>query len=281
MIAFFIALAYLAFCYTVIGLRSDHLLSASGILIAYYAHASSRLFVRSFIPYLLYWAVYDVMRVFPNYRYAPVHIADLYAAEKTLFGITLANGTCVTPCEYFAQHHYPLLDALGGLFYISWIPVPVAIAAYLWLRDAAAFRRFTYIFLGANFIGFFIYYLYPAAPPWYVTLHGFELHHNVMPNSAGLARFDAMFGVPLFSHMYGMGSNVFAAMPSLHSANPMALLLFGWHYFRRARWGLLGFAIGIWFSAVYLNHHYLLDVLGGIACAVAAYIIVSYARPRD
>lgn len=276
-----IALVYCWFCYTYIGLRSDHILISVLATTAYYIHPKTRHFVSSFFIYLLYWAIYDTMRILPNYRYNRVHIAELYNTEKAIFGINIANGDCLTPCEYFAQHAYPILDALGGLFYIAWVPVPVTIAAYLWYKDEKAFKQFTYIFLGANFIGFAIYYLYPAAPPWYVALYGFELHEQVASNAAGLARFDLMFNVSLFKGMYGMGANVFAAMPSLHSANPAALLFFGWNYFNKyARPALLCFGLGIWFSAVYLNHHYILDVLAGIACAALSYSIVQFSAKR-
>jgi membrane-associated phospholipid phosphatase len=32
-------------------------------------------------------------------------------------------------------------------------------------------------------------------------------------------------------------------------------------------------AVGIWLSAIYTSHHYVLDVLAGIACAVAGIFI--------
>ena len=34
--------------------------------------------------------------------------------------------------------------------------------------------------------------------------------------------------------------------------------------------------VGIWFTAVYTSHHYIIDVLGGIACALAGFIIFEY-----
>ncbi len=273
-----LVLSYWLLCYSLMGLRSDHLVVGLLAIAAYYLHPKTREFIASFAIYLLYWAIYDLMRAFPNYRYNTVHIAELYNAEKNLFGINI-QGNTLTPCEYFAQHTHALLDILGGLFYITWVPIPVAIAFYLWYSDKAAFKRFTYLFLGANFIGFFIYYLYPAAPPWYVAQYGFQLQAHVPASPAGLTRFDSLLGVSVFKGMYGMGANVFAAMPSLHSANPAVLLLFGWNYFKRARLALLLFGIGIWFSAVYLNHHYLLDVLGGITCAVLAWVVVQYGKP--
>jgi len=121
-----------------------------------------------------------------------------------------------------------------------------------------------------NLIGFVVYYLYPAAPPWYVELQGFAFIQDTPGNVAGLGRFDALTGTSIFSSMYAKSSNVFAAVPSLHSAYPVLLLYAGWKY--RMGWLNLAFvaiAVGIWFAAVYSSHHYVVDVLLGIACAIS------------
>ncbi|MGZ3764356.1 MAG: phosphatase PAP2 family protein, partial [Mucilaginibacter sp.] len=110
---------------------------------------------------------------------------------------------------------------------------------------------------------------YPAAPPWYVQFNGFTFHPGTPGNTAGLAKFDTYFHVSIFKSIYAKGSNVFAAMPSLHSSYPLIVLYYG----IKNRLGLVNifFAtvmFGIWFSAVYLSHHYILDVLAGISCAI-------------
>jgi membrane-associated phospholipid phosphatase len=42
---------------------------------------------------------------------------------------------------------------------------------------------------------------------------------------------------------------------------------------------VLIFPIGVWFSAVYLGEHYVVDVLGGIAYAVVAFVAVEKILP--
>ncbi|MBK8471144.1 MAG: phosphatase PAP2 family protein [Sphingobacteriales bacterium] len=187
--------SYLSYCYGVIGLRGDHI--AMGVLIfgLWYAHPKARQWLLAFLPFLLNWVAYDMMRAFPNYLFNTVHIADLYAAEKALFGINL-DGVRLTPCEFFAIYHHPIFDALGGLFYLSWVPVPMGIAAYLWWQNEAAFRRFIVIFLLTNFIGYIGYYAYPAAPPWYIALHGTEFIANTPAFPAALTRFDSCLDCP-------------------------------------------------------------------------------------
>jgi hypothetical protein len=125
-----------------------------------------------------------------------------------------------------------------------------------------------------NFIGFIIYYLYPAAPPWYVQYNGFVFHANTAGNTAGLAKFDAYFHAGIFKSIYAKGSNVFAAMPSLHSSYPVVVLYYGIKN-RMGAFNLffLVVMLGIWFTAVYASHHYVLDVMAGITCATCAIII--------
>lgn len=38
--------------------------------------------------------------------------------------------------------------------------------------------------------------------------------------------------------------------------------------------------LGIWFTAVYTSHHYIIDVLLGIACALLGFIIFEYLLMR-
>jgi hypothetical protein len=76
-------------------------------------------------------------------------------------------------------------------------------------------------------LGFVVYYAYPAAPPWYIQVHGFNFHPLTQGNTAGLARFDKYFNVTIFKSIYSKGSNVFAAMPSLHSSYPVIVVYYG------------------------------------------------------
>jgi len=234
----------------------------------FYASAATRKFILGFSIFIFYWVIFDYMKAFPNYRYHAVHIADLYNFEKHLFGIRL-NGKLVTPNEYLTIKGTTFLNIAAGFFYLCWIPVPLSFAAYLFFTNKRQFLFFALTFLLVNLLGFVIYYLYPAAPPWYVQQYGFNFHPLTVGNTGGLSRFDAYFGINLFKSIYAKGSNVFAAMPSLHSAYPVIVLYYG----LKNRLGLVNvlFAIvvmGIWFTAVYASHHYILDVLAGITTAI-------------
>lgn len=264
---------YIAWAKIIGSLRSDQLFLTGFYLILFYAHEKSRKFILGFSIFIIYWIIYDSMRVLPNYEVSQVHLREPYELEKGLFGITVGN-TLLTPNEYFAIFHKGFLDLITGLFYLNWVPIPLAFGVYLYVTDKVLFTKFSLVFLFANLLGFVVYYLYPAAPPWYIDLYGFELHLGVQGNSAGLARFDTLTGIPVFANIYNKNANVLAAIPSLHAAYPVIVLFYGIK--KRLGWINILFAIfmlGIWFSAVYSGHHYIIDVILGVAIALLTILL--------
>ncbi len=262
-----LSVAYLLLSIFLVGYKVDQLILIGIFNSLFYLSAGTRKFILGFSIFIFYWVIFDYMKAFPNYNYNAVHIADLYNFEKHLFGINL-NGKLVTPNEYFRLKGTTFLDIVTGLFYLCWIPVPLSFAAYLFFTKKRQFLYFALTFLLVNLLGFVVYYVYPAAPPWYIEYYGFTFHPLTIGNTGGLAKFDAYFHITLFKSIYAKGSNVFAAMPSLHSAYPVIVLYYG----LKNRLGFINVlffivVIGIWFTAVYASHHFVLDVLAGITCA--------------
>ncbi len=272
---------YFLWAYFALGLRSDHIYLIILFLGCYYIHPKVRKFLLAFLPFLLYWVVYDTLRIFQSNLLQPIHIGDLYNAEKSLFGISTPTHGLLTPNEYWLFHNSSVLDFLTGIAYINWFSVPLALAAWFWVKDKPAFTRFSTTFFLANLIGWIIYYIYPAAPPWYYELYGNIECHGIEGCAAGLLNFDTMFNINLFKNMYGMAPNPFAAMPSLHSAFPITVLVWSVQKFRWANIIFAIHAVGIWFSAIYLRHHYTLDVIAGITCGLFAYFIVQKIIPQQ
>lgn len=271
-----ISLGYLLLSFVLVGFKSDQLVLVGVVNGLYFASGQSRKFLIGFSIFIVYWIVFDYMKAFPNYRYNAVHIESIYELEKRLFGIS-SGLSILTPNEYWLAHRTTLLNILTGLFYVSWIPIPLLFATYLFLKDRPSFYPLALTFVLVNLLGFVLYYLYPAAPPWYVQAYGFTFHPETPGNTAGLAKFDQYFGISLFSSIYAKSSNVFAAMPSLHSSYPVIVLYYG----LKNKLGLINLfflvvMVGIWFSAVYTSHHYVLDVLAGITCALVGITLFNY-----
>ncbi|AVM51836.1 PA-phosphatase [Bacteroides zoogleoformans] len=254
-----------------IRLRPEHLLMAAIFLILFFAGKPSRKLAVALLPFFIFGISYDWMRIYPNYMVGPVDIKGLYEAEKSLFGLSI-GGVTLIPCEYFALHHCKVADFLAGIFYLCWVPVPMAFGLWLYLKGhRSVYLRFALVFLLVNLIGFAGYYIHPAAPPWYAMNYGFDLVLDTPGNVAGLERFDELLGCAVFGSIYGRNANVFAAVPSLHAAYMVVALAYA-IINRCKRWLVILFGVimtGIWWTAVYSGHHYLIDVLLGILCAMS------------
>ncbi len=258
-----------------IGLRPEHFLMAGAFLLLFFISKYSRKLAVALLPFILFGISYDWMRICPNYEVNPIDVKGLYLAEKSLFGIA-TNGTVLTLNEFFAVHHCAFADFFAGLFYLCWVPVPILFGLSLYFRGhRRMYLRFSMVFLFVNLIGFAGYYIHPAAPPWYVMNYGFEPVLNTPGNVGGLGRFDALTGCQVFHSIYGRNANVFAAIPSLHAAYMVIALAYA--IMDRSKKLLIGlFAVimvGIWWTAIYAGHHYLIDVLLGIGCALLGIFI--------
>jgi phosphatidylglycerophosphatase A len=216
-------------------------------------------------PFAILGLVYDAMRFVKDVGVTPerLHICDLRALDSRWFGF--ADGT--TLHDWLQAHPSPILDAICAVPYGTFIEVAVFFAIYLYVKDYPAMRRFAWTFLLVNLCGFVTYHVYPAAPPWYFHSHGCNVdlaaHASEGPN---LARVDARMGFAYFHSFYGRSSDVFGAVPSLHVAYPLLVLVFGWPHFRVVGRTLASlFFATMCFAAVYLDHHWVIDVVMGIA----------------
>jgi hypothetical protein len=268
-------LIYLYWFYGVVGFRTTHFFIVILADLLYILGGKYRKYLFAILPFMVYLTAYDSLRAFPNYQYNELHIKSLYDLEKSIFGIYY-HGNLVTVNEFFYSIQHSALDIISGLAYLTWVPVPMLFALYLYGKNnKKVFINFSLLFVITNFLGFAGYFIYPAAPPWYVEICGFEYFDNVHGEASRLANFDNLVGIPIFRTIYENNANVFAAVPSIHAANPLTCFIAGIEYGNR--WLSLLFGIittGMWFGAVYGNHHYVIDVLSGVFVVLVATIIV-------
>lgn len=258
-----------------VGIRPEHFLMVGLFLLLFFAGKTTRKLAVALLPFIIFSVSYDWMRVWPNYEVNPIDVRGLYEAEKSLFGIHI-DGQTLIPCEYFALHHCSVADFMAGIFYLCWVPVPIAFGLWLYFKGKRnLYLRFSMVFLLVNLIGFAGYYIHPAAPPWYAMNYGFEPVLSTPGNVAGLGHFDELLGITVFEGIYGRNANVFAAVPSLHAAYMVVALAYA-IMGRCRRWLIAVFAfimVGIWWTAVYSGHHYLIDVSLGIGCALLGILV--------
>jgi len=262
-----------------VGFRVEHVFLAILIFALFFVCGTTRRLIIALLPFIIFGISYDWMNIVPNYEVNPVDVEGLYNTEKNLFGIAVAEGCILTPNEFFALHNSPMMDFFAGVFYLCWVPLPIIYGLWLYYSGKRkGYLHLAIVFLLVNLLGFAIYYIHPAAPPWYVASHGFEALPGTHGETAGLGRFDAMTGLGIFDALYARNSNVFAAVPSLHSAYTLVALIYAFRTRSPLAWKvvLAIVTLGIWFTAVYTSHHYIIDVLLGIATAFSGSILFEY-----
>jgi inositol phosphorylceramide synthase catalytic subunit len=264
------SIAYFAWFIFVIGFRLDQVLIWAAVTISFFISPNGRKLAIGMSVWVLFLTIYDSLHIIPNDSFQAVHLRDLYEFEKKYFGI---GGQTLN--EWFGQHAFWAFDLAAGFFYILWFPLPFAFAIWLFWCDRPLFLRFSWCFFWVNIVGFSIYYAFPAAPPWYVALNGFEVKTDFIHSAARLGNVDDMLGITLFHNLYTKNAHVFAAMPSLHAAYPFTTFLCAWQSRRHPNWTavFLILSVGIWISAIYSSHHYLTDVLAGISTAIVSFLI--------
>jgi membrane-associated phospholipid phosphatase len=233
-----------------------------------------REYLRDWFPFLVFILAYEALRSVTGQLAHNVHITDLIAAERWLFGghiPTLVLQARLHPTE--ALHWY---DAVLTIFYSSHFIFAFFVAFLLWLKRRPLFQRFTRGFLLMTFAGLLTYLLYPAMPPWLASLQG---HLPPVPRLVipAYSTFLSGLGFPVVSIYQGLQSNLVAAMPSLHSAWPtyVALCLTSFFRWRGAVAWIV--PVGVWFTVVYFGEHYVIDVFVGILYAVGAFLLT---RPQ-
>lgn len=273
--------SYLGILNQVGGLRDDLIVVSSVATLLFYGGPFTRPIFQFLLPLFLTHIIYDTQRYWADLLRLTVHVEEPYQFDKYFFGIETGQGR-LTPNEWWQIHTHPILDFICGIAYIVFIPVYVLCAA-LWrfwyskkgtpLRHPRSILlrspQVMWAFFWVNMIGYSTYYWYPASPPWYVALYGFgPARLDVPANLAGCARFDLLVGLPIFENWYGRSADVHGAIPSLHIAYPLMAVYYAFRFGSLKRFTTF-FYILMCFSAVYLNHHYLLDIIWGSAYALA------------
>jgi membrane-associated phospholipid phosphatase len=200
-----------------------------------------------------------------------VHYEEVIALDRAI-------GLGTLPTLFLQSHLYhgggpSALDIACTLVYFLHFAYPLTLGYVFWIRDRSVFRHFAAALLGMSFVAFFFYLLVPVAPPWLAAQKGLLPHVEKIISHTLPSATDFVY--------QKMNPNQVAAMPSLHTAFPVLGLLYGVRLFgRRAALPLGAWVIAVVFSIVYLGEHYVVDALGGVVFAVAAYLVVRLASAR-
>ncbi|MBE3115605.1 inositol phosphorylceramide synthase [Candidatus Bathyarchaeota archaeon] len=165
----------------------------------------------------------------------------------------------------------PILDYAGAFFYSAYFFVPTVFAFILWKKSPTNYWKYTVAFGVCTYGALITYLFYPVAPPWIAI----PKVTQILTTSV-----DASIGLPVYKWLFNLlNPDLYAAFPSMHSALPWLVFLFAFKAWRWKALPVLALPLGTWFSAVYLGEHYVVDVLGGIAYGLGAFILVEKVLP--
>lgn len=199
-----------------------------------------------------------------------ISVKFLPAMETILYGDNLLN--------VLAETNHAVLDVLAWLPYgMIHFASPFVVALFIFLfAPPSSLRSFGYAFGYMNLAGVLIQLLFPAAAPWYKNLHGLEPANYSMDGSpGGLARIDALLGIDMYTSTFENSPLVFGAFPSLHSGCAVMDVLFLCWLFPKYKYVWWGYASVLWWSTMYLTHHYFIDLIFG---AVLSYVVFTYTK---
>jgi membrane-associated phospholipid phosphatase len=157
----------------------------------------------------------------------------------------------------------------------AWFFIPHGSIAYVLLCHRPQFERSAAQMAAVFDLGLLGYWLVPTAPPWWAGSNGQMPHVRRIMVETGKRVWGRRWE-PLYD---SLGTNPFAAMPSLHFATSVMAAhvlsdtgriagALGWSYA-----GTLGFAL------VYLGEHYVADLIAGLALAEGVRRAVPAAAP--
>jgi membrane-associated phospholipid phosphatase len=232
-------------------------------------------FLKDWLPFitvfLSYEAMYGVADVLAKFN---LH-AGPRLLEQAMFGGSIPS--------LVLQQSLPItgLDYVGAFFYSLHFFAPTIFAFILWKQSPRDYWKYTVAFGILSYSALLTFLLYPVAPPWwqfnslYNPSYTGPIVQRVLTSSV-----DANLGLPVYKTMFDfLSPNIFAAFPSMHSALPWLISLFALKLWKTKALPVLIFPIGVWFSAVFLGEHYFVDVLGGIAYATLAFVVVEKLLP--
>jgi membrane-associated phospholipid phosphatase len=237
----------------------------------------ARAVVVDWLPLMVVLLCYDLSLPVREWLGIAPHVWPQLDADRVVFGELPTISLQRSLYDVKVAHWY---DYVTFVVYLSHFFVTLLVLGLLWKLSYERFRHYRVLVVALATAGFVTYVLFPAVPPWLAASYGYigPVHRTIagMWGAVGIAPAQALF------ENHGEFYNQEAALPSLHAAYPMLLLLFFWGVgvSRWARVGLLAYVLAMAFTLVYSGEHYVSDILIGWLYAAAVFAGVSWARRR-
>jgi membrane-associated phospholipid phosphatase len=225
---------------------------------------------------LILWA-YDLLRGMADDLWFSTHYLPQLRADELLAGGTVPT-VWLQEQLWNGAGHLQWYDYASWLVYVSYFLSTYLVAAALWFFAPDRFRRYVATVALIAMMGFLTYALFPAAPPWLAS----EVGH-LDPTTRITGYVWSEITIANFNSLFERGSqyaNPVAAVPSLHAAYTLLIVLFLWRSAGRLRPLLALYPVAMAFSLMYMSEHYFSDILLGWIYAVFAFWTVNAVADR-
>jgi hypothetical protein len=219
--------------------------------------------------YAVMWFAYDETRGAADRIGMPLQVESVRNLDRVLF--LGADPTVQLQRWFYSPDRVGVHDVIASIEYFSHFIVPVAVIAILWISNHAAWARFMKRFATVLALGCVSFVLLPTAPPWMAAGGDRTIRLDALPPvKRTTTRGWTHLGLDGFVHQWNAGrdwANPVAAMPSLHAAFALFVVVFFFPRIRSRWWRavLLLHPLAMGLSLVYLAEHYVIDVLAGWA----------------
>ncbi len=213
-------------------------------------------FLRDSLPFAYCLAIYTNLHDTIHFA-NPNDIHDtLIAIDQWMFGIQ--------PVVWAERFIHPLLtEAFSFCYMIFFLFAPIVALTLYSKKRKTEFRETLVSVVLCFYAGYFLYVLFPAAPPRIMLKDMFTVGFDGTPIADAALRMVNL-----------LPSDSRAAFPSLHAAVTLLSLMFAFKRVRWLFWVMLPFCAGLILSTVYLRHHYVIDLAAGFLLGIAAFIFV-------
>jgi membrane-associated phospholipid phosphatase len=210
-------------------------------------------FARDVLPFLFAGNVYVNLHDMIAFFGAPDITQLLYVWDVKLFG--------VEPTVWAQRFYRPLLTDFFTVCYWLFYFLPPLLGFLLYIRgEWQSFRETLVTIVICLYIGYIGYVLLPAGPPRYTIPQEYGVPLRGLIPFLDQTR-AATAAVPLTAK---------GAFPSLHCGVMFLAMLLAWRHLRWFFPVMAFFGLGLIVGTVYLRHHWVVDIVAGIAVALVA-----------
>ena len=219
---------------------------------------------------------YELNRIFPN-------LDHLFAGyEEWLCG-------CQPALLFSKAISHPVFSELMHLGYASYFPMIALVSLFSFFFRYKEFDRTEFIILSAFFIYYVIFIFLPVTGPQYYYLAAgldniaagvfpdvgcyFANHHEALPMPG--------WSEGVFYHMvenaHAAGERPTAAFPSSHVGVTTILMFLAWRLRNKwLFWSMMPLYVLMCLATVYIQAHFVIDVIGGWVSAVVIYAVLHF-----